>query len=167
MLFSYPFGFIPKQLMKTNIMIYKYVYIIGIDTGVNTGIATWNVIGRRFDFIKTVSIHKAMMYVMQMYDTYGSSVYVRIEDARLRTWYQSNDKTRDEERKMLQGIGSVKRDAKIWEDFLKDMGIPFEMTHPKSGRTKVNDTEFRRITKYNKRTSEHARDAAMLVFQWR
>ncbi len=148
-------------------MIYKYVYAIGIDTGVNTGVATWNVIARRFDFIKTVPIHKAMMYVMQMHDKYGNNMYVRIEDARLRTWFQSNYKTRDEERKMLQGVGSVKRDAKIWEDFLKDMGIPFEMTHPKNGQTKVDDVTFRKITKYDKRTSEHARDAAMLVFQWR
>lgn len=148
-------------------MIYKYVYAIGIDTGVNTGVATWNVVARRFDFMTTLSIHKAMMYVMQMYDKHGSSICVRVEDARLRTWYQSNDKTREEERKMLQGIGSVKRDAKIWEDFLKDMGIPFEMVHPKNGQTKVDETLFRKMTKYDKRTSEHARDAAMLVFQWR
>ena len=42
-------------------------------------------------------------------------------------------------------FGSVKRDAKIWEDFLKGMGIPFEMPHLKNGRTKVDDTEFCRI----------------------
>lgn len=142
----------------------KYTFVIGIDTGVNTGIATWNTATRQFELIKTATIHKALMYVKQMYDTHGGSILVRIEDARLRTWYQSNNKTREEERKMLQGVGSVKRDAKIWEDFLQDMGIPFEMTHPKDAPTKLNDLSFKRLTKYPKRTSEHSRDAAMLVF---
>lgn len=142
----------------------RYAYIIGIDTGVNTGVATWNVTTRQFDLIKTTTIHKALMYVKQMYDTHGGSILVRIEDARLRTWYQSNNKTREEERKMLQGVGSVKRDAKIWEDFLQDMGVPFEMTHPKDAITKVNALSFSKLTKYVGRTSEHARDAAMLVF---
>lgn len=141
----------------------KYAYVIGIDTGVHTGVATWNVVTRKFELIKTTAIHNALLYVKQMYETHGGSVLVRIEDARLRTWYQSNCKTRDEERKMLQGVGSVKRDAKIWEDFLTDIGIPFEMTHPKNSITKVNALKFKALTNYDKRTSEHSRDAAMLV----
>ena len=55
------------------------------------------------ELIKTTSIHKAMMYVIEMYKTYGGSMLVRVEDARLRTWYQSSYKTREEEREMLQG----------------------------------------------------------------
>lgn len=145
-------------------MIKKYAFVIGIDTGVNTGVATWNVTARKFELIKTTAIHKAMMYVIEMYKTYGGSMLVRVEDARLRTWYQSSYKTREEEREMLQGVGSVKRDAKIWEDFLTDIGIPFEMIHPKDSIAKVNALTFRNITKYDKPTNEHSRDAAMLVF---
>lgn len=145
-------------------MIKKYAYVIGIDTGVNTGVATWNVTTRQFELIKTTAIHNALLYVKQMYETHGGSIFVRVEDPRLRKWFQSNYKSRDEERKMLQGIGSVKRDAKIWEDFLADIGIPYEMTHPKDSKTKLNSLSFSRLTKYEKRTSEHSRDAAMLVF---
>lgn len=142
----------------------KFSLVIGIDTGVHTGIATWNVVSRKFELIATTSIHKAIMYVKNMFETYGCRIFVRIEDARLRTWYQSSCKTKEEERKMLQGVGSVKRDAKIWEDFLKDTGIPFEMTHPKNSVTKMNAVAFNKLTKYTKQTSEHSRDAAMLVF---
>lgn len=145
-------------------MIKKYAYVIGIDTGVDTGVATWNVAAKKFELIKTTAIHKAMMYVQQMYEMHGGSILVRVEDPRLRTWFQSNYKSRDEERKMLQGVGSVKRDAHIWDDFLKDTGIPYEMTHPKDSKTKLNALSFKRLTKYEKRTSEHSRDAAMLVF---
>lgn len=142
----------------------KYSLIIGIDTGVHTGLASWNVIARKFELITTTSIHKAMRYVNDMHNTYGGKVLVRIEDPRLRRWFGTERMSREEERKKLQGVGSVKRDAKIWEDFLQDMGIPFEMTHPKNSVTKLNDLSFRKLTKYSKQTSEHSRDAAMLVF---
>lgn len=142
----------------------KYSLIIGVDTGVYTGVATWNVATRKFELITTTSIHKAMKYVNDMHTTYGSKMLVRVEDPRLRSWFGTQRMSREEERKKLQGVGSVKRDAKIWEDYLTDIGIPFEMTHPKNSVTKLNDLSFRKLTKYSKRTSEHSRDAAMLVF---
>ena len=73
-------------------MIKKYAYVIGIDTGVDTGVATWNVAARKFELIKTTAIHKAMMYVKQMYDTYGGSILVRVEDPRLRKWFNPTTK---------------------------------------------------------------------------
>lgn len=142
----------------------KYKLVIGIDTGVETGLATWNTVARTFMLITTTSIHKAMKYVNDIHNTYGNNMLVRVEDPRLRRWFGTDKLSREEERKKLQGVGSVKRDAKIWEDFLTDVGIPFEMTHPKNSVTKLNELSFRKLTKYNKRTSEHSRDAAMLVF---
>ena len=44
--------------------------------------------------------------------------------------------TREEERKRLQGVGSVKRDATIWEDYLTELGVEFEMVAPKRNITK-------------------------------
>jgi hypothetical protein len=45
-------------------------------------------------------------------------------------------------------------------------GADFEMIDPKSqkGFTKINESRFQKMTGFTKRTSEHARDAAMLVF---
>lgn len=40
----------------------------------------------------------------------------------------------------------------------------FEMVHPKDNRTKLSVQLFAKYTKYEARTSEHSRDAAMLVF---
>ena len=73
-------------------------------------------------------------------------------------------RTREEERKKLQGVGSVKRDATIWEDFLKDLGVKFEMVAPKMNVTKLTQETFKRYTGWKKLTNEHGRDAAMLVF---
>lgn len=94
--------------------------------------------------------------------TYPGRAMVRVEDARQRTWvpWQKNEKY---ERGKREGAGSVKRDAKIWEDFLKDLGIPFEMVAPKKNKTKVSDAYLQQLTGYAGKTSQHARDAAMLV----
>ena len=71
---------------------------------------------------------------------------------------------REEERKRLQGVGSVKRDASIWEAFLKDLGIEYEMVAPKRNVTKLTQERFKAITGWGKRTNEHSRDAAMLIY---
>lgn len=87
-------------------------------------------------------------------------VCVFVEDARQRKWYNDAGKSRDK----LQGAGSIKRDCKIWEDFLRDKGIPFKLIAPKNNTTKLSAPAFKSITGYTGRTCEHSRDAAMMVY---
>lgn len=75
-------------------------------------------------------------------------------------WYNDAGKSRDK----LQGAGSIKRDCKIWEDFLRDKGIPFKLIAPKNNTTKLSAPAFKSITGYTGRTCEHSRDAAMMVY---
>jgi hypothetical protein len=143
--------------MKTN-----YKYYIGIDCGVNTGICVWIKGDKAIRHIATVRIHQAMEGVKFWHTTNPGAVLVRVEDARKRTWvprYESESR----ERGRREGAGSVKRDAIIWEDFLSDLGVDFEMVAPKNNKTKLTAADFKRITHYSGSTSEHARDAAMLV----
>ena len=137
---------------------------IGIDTGVNTGIAVWDCDKQQFDSIETVKIHTALLAVKNIVlaNPY-TEVVVRFEDARQRRWIPD---THDIRREMgrRQGAGSVKRDCQIWEDFLSDNGIRFEARAPKNNATKMNADYFKALTKWPKRVSNHARDAAMLVF---
>lgn len=138
-------------------MIQKYSIAIGIDSGVNTGFAIWNKEKKRFDELKTVKIHDAMFRVKDMHDK-GYSMIVRVEDARLRKWFGNAG------REKLQGAGSVKRDASVWQDFLKEYSIPHEMVAPKNNKTKLDATTFKKITGYAGQTSQHARDAGFLVY---
>ncbi len=135
----------------------KPTIYIGIDTGVSTGVAVWDTKQRRLTSVSTLQIDEAMEYVMSLADEYHNDVFVRYEDANLRTWVQGG-------REKLQGVGSVKRDAKIWEGFLTRKNIPHEAVAPKDNRTKVSPDYFKKITKWKGRTSEHARDVVMLVF---
>lgn len=130
---------------------------IGIDTGTHTGVAIWDSEQKKFLGVETLPIHKAMELVMT-YATTFSSVFVIFEDARQRKWFGRT--TRGKE----QGAGSIKRDCSIWEDFLTDKGILFKAVPPMVGGTKMNEDYFKKLTGWKKRTSNHARDACMLVY---
>lgn len=129
---------------------------IGIDTGVHTGVGVWDPAAQRLELVQTMTITQAMNLVLD-YKRQGN-VILYIEDARLRKWFGNTG------REKLQGAGSVKRDAQIWEDFCNEHYIRFKMIAPKYNRTKMSATQFRAMTKWTGRTSEHSRDAALLVF---
>lgn len=134
----------------------KYKYAIGIDPGVNTGIAAWCCVMKKFICIKTCKIHEAIKFI----ETFNANeIKVIIEDARKATFGRNNEKDFHK----AQGAGSVKRDCKIWEDFLMDLGIDFEMKRPRKSITKLSGESFKILTKWEGRTSSHAKDAAMLV----
>lgn len=134
---------------------------IGIDPGVKTGFAVWDSEKQKFLEISTCTITEAMNRVIihrNMALTSEKDIMLHIEDARLRKWYGNSG------REKLQGAGSVKRDSKIWEDFCKENDIEYRMVAPKNNRTKVSKEYFNKITGWTKQTTDHARDAAMLVF---
>lgn len=139
------------------------MYCIGIDPGKHTGIAVWNTETQDFIRVDTLSIHQALLFVYD-FQTLRSKTRVYFEDARQRKWLPK-DASSSEYRGHLMGAGSVKRDSVIWQDALTDWGIPFEMVPPRPGATKWNAATFARITGYKGRTSNHARDAALLVFR--
>lgn len=130
-------------------------YLIGIDPGVNTGVAVWN--GTELERVESTDIICAMEIVRHYNDYHNIQVYY--EDARLRHWFGSSG------REKLMGAGSVKRDSQIWETFCKGYDIPYVAVAPKDNMTKLNAKQFALYTGWKGRTNEHERDAAMLVFK--
>lgn len=141
---------------------------IGIDPGENTGFAVWDSEDRTFREISTLKLHEAMEKVRAYRDAslypQARSLAVVFEDARQRKWFKKETSS-SEYRGKLMGAGAAKRDAKIWEEFLCSLGVPYEAHKPQAGGTKWEAEYFARITGYTGRTSEHSRDAALLVFQ--
>lgn len=136
---------------------------IGIDPGVKTGISYIN--GSK-KVAKTMAIHNAINFIIDLSNK-DIEAHIRVEDARKRKWFGSNAKLKQ------QGAGSVKRDCSIWEDFLNQINknsnnkITFEMLHPVKGGTKISKEMFKKITGITSATSEHARDAFMLVYNFK
>jgi hypothetical protein len=133
----------------------QYDIIIGVDPGVNTGLAVISVKDNKFIRIQSYKIHEALYYARVI--SQNSNVLAVIEDARQRKWFGNNANAKQ------QGAGSIKRDCKIWEDFLIDQKIDYEMIHPIKGSTKIDSKLFKKITSWEKQTNEHSRDAAMLI----
>lgn len=131
---------------------------IGIDPGTHTGVAVYNPREMRLTDIRTLPLHTALRFVENYSQIPAVELVVCFEDARLRKWFGRTG------REQLQGAGSIKRDSAIWEEFLTDLGIGFEKIAPRNNCTKLSAEQFRRITGYEGRVSEHGRDAAMLVF---
>lgn len=142
----------------------KYRYIIGIDPGKHTGYAVWDCDKGKLLQVDTLSIHRAIFRVKELSHVVSDQplvpVYVRIEDAR--TWQSFGKHVAGRD----QGAGSVKRDCSIWEDFLKDYHIDFEMVKLQSSLKKTTPEFFKKMTGWSKMTSFHSRDAAMLVYKF-
>ena len=140
------------------------MYWAGIDPGEHTGVAMYD--GAQLVEVATVQIHRALQMVasfVEVAQANGIPVKVVFEDARKRRWLPS-EKNASEYRGRLMGAGSVKRDCTIWEDFLKDLGVDYVAQAPRAGMTKLSEEAFARLTGWKGRTSNHARDAAMLVY---
>lgn len=131
--------------------------IAGIDPGVKTGMALWDAAKQEFVAIRTMGIIEAMRY-LRTYLRGEMLNEIWFEDARQRTWFGKADRDR------LQGAGSIKRDCAIWQEFCEYYEIPFKMIKPAAGQTRWSAEYFRRLTGWKKRISQHARDAAALVF---
>ena len=140
----------------------QYTYYIGIDAGMKTGLCVWGTSEKQMMQIGSMPIHKAMHQVAYWNRFAPGKIFVRLEDARLRKWIPKQ-KTEAAERGRREGAGYVKAHCAIWEEYLKDLGIPYELVPPKNNKTKVKADYFSKITGYQERTNEHERDAAMLV----
>lgn len=142
---------------------------IGLDTGEHTGFAVWDGAARKFLAVATLPLFRALEEVKRWHYAclmQGVPLFVVFEDARKRKWIP-RERNVAEYRGRLMGAGSVKRDAAIWEEALEAWHIPYQAIAPRPGMTKWNADYWAKVTGWTARTSEHARDAALLVFQAR
>lgn len=143
--------------------------VIGIDPGTTTGFAVWDPHARLFLAVDSMQLHKALRRVELMktdvpvdqYRENNAAPLVIFEDARtLRVHHGQNARKGNA---VLQGVGSIKRDCAIWEEFLEDMGIPYQAKNWTRGTTKWSAAKFAQVTGWQSRANEHARDAGVIV----
>lgn len=128
---------------------------IGIDPGVQTGFATYNPYFKKLT-VETSRTHKIWEAVKEL--SKSDEVIVYLEDARLRKWFGNLGK------EAHQGAGAIKVQCTLWQQFLDDNEIAYQLVPPKANLTKLTKDQFKALTGYPKATSVHGRDAAMLVF---
>lgn len=135
---------------------------VGIDPGEHTGFAVWDSASRCFLEVATLPLYRAILRVLELRREHGE-ITVCFEDARQRRWF-ARERNESEYRGHLMGAGAAKRDAKIWEEFCEGEKIPYRAVKPQAGCTKWKAEYWAQVTGWKGRTSEHARDASLLVF---
>jgi hypothetical protein len=139
--------------------------VIGIDPGASTGLGVWDTAARELLAVLSMEAQfLAQDWLMQQFTAAraaGTDVLVVLEDARKSrmgrggaTYGQTN---------RLQGVGAVKRDSKVWAQFLTHHRIPFVALPPRRSLTKWSADHFRAVTGWTGKTNNHGRDAACLV----
>lgn len=136
---------------------------VGVDPGVNSGVAVWSCHSKKFLILSTGKAVEAEHYIKTLWDdlrSQGKTLMVYVEDVRslrLPKHLQNPGRTK--------GAGSVGRDVQRFLDFLEYNGIPHQAAKlsPKEFRS-GDGAWFKAKTGYEGRTSEHARSAAGLVW---
>ena len=131
--------------------------ICGIDPGTHTGFAVkeFGVLIR----VETMTIIEAILSVHALEAfclAHSCNLLVRIEDARLRTYFGNTGKEK------WKGAGSIMRDCSIWEDEMNRRSIQYQMVHPKTVK-ETTAKQFEQLCGWTKRTSIHAREAAWMI----
>lgn len=129
--------------------------IIGIDSGVNTGVGVFHIKQGLTD-VFSAKILGTFDFLLTIKD---KIIVVIVEDARFVKYKVKRER--------MMGAGSVKRDAQIWEDFLIKHGINYKMVRPNKSITKIDSKKFNRLTGWAKQSNEHGRDAAMIAISYR
>ena len=147
----------------------KHQYFIGIDPGMETGLAIWNSTLQKFRSIQSVNFWQAI-WILEEWDTRLKVEEIEltlvIEDPNLTThvWDRYGALGRSAT-KIAQNVGACKREASLILAWCEIKGIKTIAVNPSDRRdTKMKAEAFRNLTKCNIQTNEHGRDAALLVF---
>ena len=138
-----------------------YKYIVGVDCGVKTGYAVWDKSEKKLITVETIKLYQFFEKIHELYKE-NEEILIRIENPN--TWFPFNKQERKNAAFRMQGAGSVKRSYGAIIEFLTDYEIAFESIKLQGTLKKLNAEKFKQITKWEKATSEHGRDAAMMCF---
>ncbi len=137
-------------------------FFLGLDPGRQTGWAVWDAAREVFVEILTADFWKAYAMV-QTYRPAHCCIVIEMPSGA--TYDHDLDQTPDKARrreKVSRNVGSVQREAQLLAEGLDRLGYTVRRIRPR--QSKLGARAFRRLTSYAGRTSQHGRDAGMLVF---
>lgn len=135
--------------------------IIGIDPGVQTGVAIYE--GGHLEHLATIEVHG--YYTLLQSERPG---LVIVEDSRLQSHVFTAPKiTGNAKNKVARNIGMVDGFCHLLESLCKALEIEIISVSPLGKGSKYNAKVFGQITGYQGRTNQHERDAAMVARPFR
>lgn len=138
----------------------SYRYKIGIDPGIKSGWASWDCIDKEFKVVKTMKLWEIFRALGSPFHFDDTMVYIENPN----TFIPFKNVPREEIDARKQGAGACKQTFKHIIEFLEDHNIPYQTTRLQGGLKKKSAQWFREQTKWEERTDEHGRDAALIVW---
>jgi len=129
---------------------------IGIDPGVKTGLAV--MVDSQLKHCSTSSFWSVMDYINTQNH---EDLVVYIEKPDTKAVWHTGATSQAAKNRTAVNVGSIIREAELIIARLQALGIETHIIKPKG---KVDKNKFEKITGWTKKTSQHARDAAMLLF---
>lgn len=166
-----------KQSKQTALFKAKdYDILIGVDPGSITGVCVWNPEREKILDMQSMSHIKFMEWVVTGKEVYDMVVAIENPNLNQPVFMTKEEKdliqgcgdfpAKDIALRILlrraQNIGMNKQIAKTLMEFMESKGISFVPIRP--FRKKMDAEQFRNLTKWEGRTNQHNRDAAILVF---
>ena len=143
----------------------KKRYAIGIDPGVQTGFAWYDRQQKEMVEFNTANFWEVYhRFASETAWRFECIVVIEVPNSK-RPMYRRIDNNSDVGRireNMSAKIGSNRREAELLADGLEQLG--YEVRRVTPSRTKLNAEQFARRTGIKTRTSQHVRDAVMLVY---
>lgn len=134
--------------------------IIGLDPGVNTGLAVY----QQGALVELATIHPAGIRAALMQ---WSPKRVIFEDSRLQSFSWTTHAARAAALKMARNLGEVDAWCRLIVEHCAELGIAAHSVSPKGKGAKLNAEQFQALTGWKNRTNAHERDGAMVAWPYR
>ena len=134
--------------------------VIGIDPGINTGVAVF--IDGRLTKLETIHPAEVAAYIQA-----AQPSRVVFEDSRLQSHVWTNSHSRAAAAKLARNVGEVDAWCRLIAHACGKLGIPAHGVSPKGKGAKMDADSFRELTGWQGRTNAHERDAAMVCWPYR
>ncbi len=143
--------------------IFEATYIIGIDAGKRTGVSLWSPKKGELIKLETLNFWDTVAFVRKHGNPENTAIILESPGVNKPTFGRQKLKRRVLDRK-AQNVGSVKRETKLLGEGLERDGFIVKYVAPIKGGGKWTAKQLEQITGWTGRTSQHARDAARLVY---
>ena len=133
---------------------------VGIDPGVHVGFATSQ--NKKLLQLRTLDFWAAVAELEQLAQLYALHVYIEDPNANRPTFYKAGADNAKKREKISQNVGANKRDAILLIEKAELLGVKVVAIPPR--KSKLTAVGFQQLTGWQTVCSQHARDAALLVF---
>ena len=134
--------------------------ILGIDPGMNTGIAVFN--GGLLEALHTILPHQIENFIRSC--SPGRLVF---EDSRLISHIYTTNQKRAVALNMARKVGQVDAWCNLITLICSDLKVPAHGISPLAKGAKLKAPAFARLTGWVERSNEHERDAATVAWKYR